>query len=144
MSAPRFIETYLHDADTRHKASADVVGSGALFAVAPGKGILAHREPNGTLHAYVELKKPKDWIDSIDVSDPVTALNRVVKEFDGWAPELTALIIDGATAPVFRPIYALPVEHSWDRVPGVTLLGDAAHLMIPSGEGANLAMFRRG
>ena len=65
----------------------------------------------------------------------------VAKEFEGWAPELTALITDGETAPVPRSIYALPVEHRWDRVPGVTLLGDAAHLTAPSGEGANLAMY---
>jgi 2-polyprenyl-6-methoxyphenol hydroxylase-like FAD-dependent oxidoreductase len=136
-----FIETYLFDSDTRHKASAAAVGDGALFAVAPGKGILAHREPNGALHTYVELNKPRDWIDSIDFSDPATALARVAKEFDGWAPELIALITDGETDPVPRPIHALPVGHRWDRVPGVTLLGDAAHLMIPSGEGANLAMF---
>jgi 2-polyprenyl-6-methoxyphenol hydroxylase-like FAD-dependent oxidoreductase len=136
-----FIETYLFASDTRHQASAEAIGGGALFAVAPGKGILAHREPNGALHTYVELNKPKDWIDSIDFSDPVTALACVAEEFDGWAPELTALITGGETDPVPRPIYALPVEHRWARVPGVTLLGDAAHLMAPSGEGANLAMF---
>jgi 2-polyprenyl-6-methoxyphenol hydroxylase-like FAD-dependent oxidoreductase len=136
-----FIETYLFDADTRHKPSAQAVGDGALFALAPGKGILAHREPDGGLHTYVELNKPKDWIDSIDFSDPVAAKARVAKEFEGWAPALTALITNGETDPVPRPIHALPVEHRWARVPGVTLLGDAAHLMIPSGEGANLAMF---
>ena len=136
-----FIETYLFDSDTRHKASAQAVGGGALFALAPGKGIFAHREPNGVLHTYVELNKPKDWIDSIDFSDPVAAKAHIAKEFDGWAPELTALITDGETDPVPRPIHALPVDHRWARVPGVTLLGDAAHLMIPSGEGANLAMF---
>ena len=136
-----FIETYLFDSDTHHKTSAEAVGGGSLFALAPGKGIAAHREPNGVLHTYVELNKPKEWIDSIDFSDPVTALARVAEEFDGWAPELIALITDGETGPVPRPIHALPVEHRWARVPGVTLLGDAAHLMSPSGEGANLAMF---
>lgn len=136
-----FIETYLLDGDTRHKASAQAVGGGAMFALAPGKGILAHREPKGVLHTYVALIKPEDWIARIDFSDPVTALAQVAGEFDGWAPELTALITDGETDPVPRPIHALPVEHSWARVPGVTLLGDAAHLMTPSGEGANLAMY---
>ncbi|WP_199540280.1 FAD-dependent oxidoreductase [Paraburkholderia kururiensis] len=135
-----FIETYLFDSDARHPASAEAVGSGALFALAPGKGIAAHREPHGVLHTYVQLNKPKDCIDSIDFSDPATALARIAGEFEGWAPELTALITDSETDPVPRPIYALPVEHRWDHVPGVTLLGDAAHLMAPSGEGANLAM----
>lgn len=135
------IETYLFDSDTRHPASAAAVGGGALFALAPGKGIAAHREPHGVLHTYVELNKPREWIDSIDFSDRATALARVAAEFDGWAPALTALITDSETDPVPRPVHALPVEHRWERVPGVTLLGDAAHLMAPSGEGANLAMF---
>ena len=137
-----FIETFLFDCETRHKASADAVGSGTMMALAPGKGIMAHREAEATLHAYVALNKSEDWIDSIDFSDPVSTLARVAAEFEGWAPQLTALLTDTEADPVLRPIYALPIEHRWERVPGVTLLGDAAHLMSPfAGEGANLAMY---
>jgi 2-polyprenyl-6-methoxyphenol hydroxylase-like FAD-dependent oxidoreductase len=136
-----FIETYLYDADERHPATAEAVGGGAMYALTPGKGIVAHREAGNVLHTYVELNRPAEWIAGIDFTDAATATARVAAEFDGWAPELTALITDGETAPVPRTIYTLPNGHRWDRVPGVTLLGDAAHLMPPSGEGANLAMF---
>ena len=136
-----YVETYLHDIAHQHKASAEAAGNGALFATAPAKGILAHIEPDDVLHTYVALRKSEDWVGAIDFSDPVAAAASVAEEFSGWAPELIALITDGDTAPVSRPIYALPVEHRWARVPGVTLLGDAAHVMAPSGEGANLAMY---
>lgn len=135
-----FIETYLHDADARHPASAEAVGGGALFALEPGKGIFAHREPDGVLHTYVALNRPEAWFSDIDFSDTGAAMARIAAEFEGWAPALTALITDGETPPVLRRLHALPVGLRWERVPGVTLLGDAAHLAPPAGEGANLAM----
>jgi len=137
-----FIETYLHDADRRHPGAARAVGVGALFCVEPGKGILAHREPNAVLHTYVALSKPQNWMAAVDPSDGRAITARILGEFAGWAPELTALISDGESIPLLRAIQALPIGHRWERVPGVTLLGDAAHLMSPfAGEGANLAMF---
>ncbi|MFD4481235.1 MULTISPECIES: FAD-dependent oxidoreductase [unclassified Streptomyces] len=136
-----FVETYLFDGDARHPAGAKAVGGGSLFALAPGKGIQAHRESGGTLHTYVALTKPQDWFAAIDFTDAAAATARIAQEFEGWAPELTALITDGETAPVLRTLNALPTGHRWDRVPGVTLLGDAAHVAAPNGEGANLAMY---
>jgi len=137
----RSIETYLYDADERHPAAAKAVGGGAMYALTPGKGITAHREAGNIIHTYVQLRRSAAWIDEIDFAGTAAATARIAAEFDGWAPELTALITDGETAPVPRMIHTLPNTHRWDRVPGVTLLGDAAHLMPPSGEGANLAMF---
>jgi 2-polyprenyl-6-methoxyphenol hydroxylase-like FAD-dependent oxidoreductase len=136
-----YVETYLYDVDKQHSAAAGAVGSGSMFALAPGQGITAHREANNILHAYIQLLRPVEWINAIDFEDTAAAIARVTAEFAGWAPELSALITDGDTPLVPRPIYALPDGHRWDRVPGVTLVGDAAHLTAPSGEGANLAMF---
>jgi 2-polyprenyl-6-methoxyphenol hydroxylase-like FAD-dependent oxidoreductase len=132
-----FVETYLFEADTRHPVAAKAVGAGSMVAPANtgGRGIQAHRERGGTLHTYVTFAEPLDWFADIDPA----AL--IAREFDGWAPELTTLITESDTPLVLRPHYALPTGHQWDRVPGVTLLGDAAHLAAPDGEGANWAIY---
>ncbi|MFI5553809.1 FAD-dependent oxidoreductase [Streptomyces sp. NPDC051738] len=135
-----FVETYLFGADTRHPAAAKAVGGGSMIAPSPGKEIHAHRESGDTLHTYVVLSKPQDWFAAVDFTDAAAATARIAAEFEGWAPELRSLVSDGDIAPVLRPHYALPTGLRWDRVPGVTLLGDAAHLAAPNGEGANLAM----
>ena len=135
-----FVETYLHDVDDRHPVVAGAVGGGAMYSLSPGQSVIAHREAGNVIHTYVLLKRAADWVAAIDFTDAGAAISRVAAELDGWAPELTALITAGETAPVPRMVYTLPNGHRWDRVPGVTLLGDAAHLMPPSGDGANLAM----
>lgn len=135
-----FVETYLFHADARHPAAAKAVGGGSMFAPAPDRAIMAHRERGDTLHTYVSLTRPLDWFDDIDFAEPAVAAARVAAEFDGWAPELTSLITGTDTPPVLRPHYALPDGHQWNHIPGVTLVGDAAHLMAPNGEGANWAM----
>ncbi|MEU8724176.1 MULTISPECIES: NAD(P)/FAD-dependent oxidoreductase [Streptomyces] len=139
-SGMSYVDTSLHDVDTAHPRVAGLVGTGALYALVPGKGFLAHREAGDVVHTYVVLHRPVEWFDAIDFTDAPTAKARVAAEFDGWAPELLALITDGESAPVLRSIYELPDDHRWDRVPGVTLLGDAAHATVPGGDGANLAM----
>ncbi|MGI3781032.1 MAG: FAD-dependent oxidoreductase [Janthinobacterium lividum] len=135
-----YIDTCLHDVDEQHPTAAATVGEGALYALIPGQGFLTHREPGDTIHTYVILNRPLDWFVDLDFADVDATKTRLAAEFEGWAPELVALITD-ADAPTLRSIYELPSSHRWDRVPGVTLIGDAAHVTVPGGDGANLAMF---
>lgn len=137
-----FVEVALLRSAARHRDSIEAIGDGTLMAVAPGRGIMVHRYPDATARGYAALNKPEAWILSIDFSDARAGLAQLAEQFDGFAPPLTTFITDSDTDAVLRPIYALPVGYRWNRVPGVTLLGDAAHLMSPfAGEGANLALY---
>ncbi|MXM67403.1 FAD-dependent monooxygenase [Streptomyces sp. HUCO-GS316] len=136
-----FVEADLLEADLRHPVTAEVVGGGMLFALGAGRGFLAHREGDGSLHVYAAVEADENWLDGIDFGDTDAAKATVLEQFGGWDKSLRALIADADGVLVPRRIHALPVGHRWERTPGVTLLGDAAHLMSPfAGEGANLAM----
>ncbi|MEV5710306.1 NAD(P)/FAD-dependent oxidoreductase [Actinoallomurus sp. NPDC052274] len=135
------VEADLLDADIRHPGHVALLGRGFAQALGPGKGFLAHGEPDGSLHVYIALRTPPDTLAGIDFSDTRAAKAALLGHFADWDERLRSLIADADGALVPRPLYALPVGHRWDRVPGVTLLGDAAHLMSPfAGEGANIAL----
>ncbi len=135
-----YVDTYLYDVEDKHPKAARTVGPGAMYGLVPGKGFLAHREANDVIHTYVILSRPAEWFEELDFADPDAVKTKLVNEFEGWAPEFTALIAETDSAPVLRSIYQLPNSHRWQRIAGVTLIGDAAHVTVPGGDGANLAM----
>ncbi len=135
-----YVETWLSNADLNHGASARAAGRGAMFALAPGQGIFTHREPNDIVHAYIAMQRDAAWLEGLQKENPETVVSRMLAEFAGWAPELTHFMAGADGPPVIRPIYSLPLDHTWAPTPGITLIGDAAHLRPPAGDGANLAM----
>ncbi|MGW8728657.1 FAD-dependent oxidoreductase [Streptomyces sp. NPDC055808] len=136
-----FVELDLLDAEARHPEAARLIGGGMFFALGDHKGFLGHRETDGSLHIYTALRADEDWLSTIDFGDTATAKKALLAHFGDWAPALRQLVTDADGPLTARPIHALPIGHRWERVPGVTLLGDAAHLISPfAGEGANLAM----
>ncbi|MFI6684482.1 FAD-dependent oxidoreductase [Streptomyces sp. NPDC050485] len=137
-----FIEAGFDDCDTRHPALARMVGNGTLLAQADSKVLLAQRNSNGRIRAYIGFRAPQNWqaAAGVKLGDRAAVRAHLLKMFDGWDESLLYLLRHHDGGFVNRPLFVLPAPHAWEHVPGITLLGDAAHLMPPVGLGANLAM----
>ncbi len=133
------VETSLDDVDTRHPGLARLIGDGSVAVYGVNRSLVAQRNSGGHVKVYAKFRAPLDWHESLDPADAEAVRSGLLALFDGWAAPVLDLLRHGA-AFVHRPFHALPVAHTWTHVPGVTLLGDAAHLMPPLGAGANLAM----
>jgi 2-polyprenyl-6-methoxyphenol hydroxylase-like FAD-dependent oxidoreductase len=136
------IELSIPDVDRTHPEIAKMIGRGSFWVLADQRCLGAQRNSHGLVRVYLTLHTNSDWIASsgIPFDCPSKARAALADLLSGWAPEFRALLAacDGPVIP--RRIEALPVGLTWPPTPGVTLIGDAAHLMPPVGEGANMAM----
>ncbi|MCP2163487.1 FAD-dependent oxidoreductase [Goodfellowiella coeruleoviolacea] len=137
-----FLEAWFSDVENRHPDIAELVGPGSAAAADGDRGLFAQRNSGNHIRVYIIQKVPVDWISAsglrVDDTDGIRAL--LLDEYAHWSPRMRQLITDNDGPYVDRPIFALPVPHTWEHNPTVTLLGDAAHLMPPLGVGVNLAM----
>jgi 2-polyprenyl-6-methoxyphenol hydroxylase-like FAD-dependent oxidoreductase len=142
-SGVTFVELGMDDADARHPELARLVGRGLTFFVGESKALIGHRDANAHLSIYAALRAPEDWIEKggIDMASPDTMKTSLAGYFTGWSENLLDLIYRSGNIISTRKIHAVPVGHRWAHRAGITLVGDAAHLMSPfGGDGANLAM----
>jgi 2-polyprenyl-6-methoxyphenol hydroxylase-like FAD-dependent oxidoreductase len=131
-----FVEFEIANVDARFPHLVKLVGHGLMFALGESKAIIAHGNSNSSIVAYAGVKVPVEWAEDFQPTK-----ERIAALFLGWSGNLLDLIHRSDEGMTARRIHALPVGHRWSHRPGITLLGDAAHLMSPfSGEGANLAM----
>ncbi|MEU7800827.1 FAD-dependent monooxygenase [Micromonospora arborensis] len=128
------VELHIEDVDQRHPDLAELVGAGNLWCVGVNQILAAQRLGDGSLRVGISLRAENRPIDTY------RSKRALLDIFGGWDPRLTALIEAGDSPPSPRLIEAMPIGTRWASRPGVTLIGDAAHLMPPVGEGANQAM----
>jgi 2-polyprenyl-6-methoxyphenol hydroxylase-like FAD-dependent oxidoreductase len=124
----------------RHPEIDVLVGSGKMFAVGDNRALIAQRNGGRHIRGYAALRISEAAGQDLGTAAPGQLRDKLMAAYAGWSPSLLRLIECGTLLAV-RPLYALPVEHGWTPRAGLTLLGDAAHLMSPfGGEGVNLAL----
>ncbi|KAI1786988.1 FAD/NAD(P)-binding domain-containing protein [Ganoderma leucocontextum] len=111
------------------KETIENVGPGSMFALDHERLLGAQVNGDGRIRTYTLFRAPEDWKLP---EDPAEGRKALLAMLEGWAPWMRKLIEHCDPVAMYqRPLYHLPVDHSWEHTPGVTLLGDAAHLMSP-------------
>ncbi|EXJ85832.1 hypothetical protein A1O1_06201 [Capronia coronata CBS 617.96] len=138
------IELWALEVDKRHQWLGEFVGAGSCFMFDEGRAIQCQRDGENRIRVYVGVRQPEDWINTcgIDWASPEEAKKALLdRYFNDCAPDLKRAVLDANDQLIPRQMWMLPIGMRWETHPGVTLVGDAAHLMTPfAGVGVNLAM----
>ncbi|KAJ9194422.1 hypothetical protein DTO164E3_7307 [Paecilomyces variotii] len=130
-------------------------GSGTFSSLGNKHAVMSQRGPIDSSRIYLWLSHlDEDFATTSGLADKAATSakdklltdNALLGNFGSPIKELVATACEEEAADHpgesldIRALYTLPYGTSWVHNPGVTLVGDAAHLMLPNGEGVNQGM----
>jgi len=137
------VEGTVHDSELRSPNVHKLLNGGKIFALGHEKSLIVSSKGDGSLVFYTGCKTEESWVkdSGIDFSDKSQVIDWFKNQFESW-DDLWLELFENASAPFIpRPQYCMPLDQTWEALPDLTILGDAAHLMPPyAGEGVNMAM----
>lgn len=141
-SGVTIIQGNVPDSETSTPNIHKLLKGGKIYAYDGEKFLHVSSKGDGSLDFYVSCKKDENWIKNsgINFSDKTQVFEWFKGEFSKWDSVWLELAENVSLPLLLRPQYCMPLDQSWNTLPNLTILGDAAHPMPPSGEGVNLAM----
>jgi 2-polyprenyl-6-methoxyphenol hydroxylase-like FAD-dependent oxidoreductase len=137
------LEGNIYDAKKNAPHIASLIDGGKIMAFGDTQNILLGQKGGGDLGFYASFKADENWTktNGLDYADKTQMLEWFKTEYPEWSSNWYELLENVSAPFIPRPIYCTPLDQTWESLPNLTIIGDAAHVMPPfAGEGANMAM----
>ncbi|KAL2208627.1 putative monooxygenase [Sarocladium strictum] len=138
----RVFTSIIKPQDPTYELAESLAEKGNYLALGNERQIFLHYLGDDTYHLSAAITTTQLAESRRTVHEPSELWNLwLEKEFSTWNPRLRELLEHSQQSFQSWPLYSMTEDSvTWQSIKGVTLIGDAAHLTVPSGGGVNNAM----